>query len=77
LQIALRAAASVLHSGLPVSVQKRMPLERVVHVTRLLHEEINSWAAIVEGTAELLGWKDYARVHAASVIRAAIEKNRG
>ncbi|HVJ22146.1 MAG TPA: hypothetical protein VM686_42360 [Polyangiaceae bacterium] len=77
LQIALRAAASVVHSGLPSSVRKRMPLERAVYVTRMLHDEIDSWAAIVEGTAELLGWKDYARVHAASVIRAVLEKNRG
>lgn len=77
LQIALRAAASVLHSGLPTRVRSRMPLERTVHVVRLLHDELDSWAAIVEGTAELLGWKDYARVHAASVIRAVLEKNRG
>ena len=32
--------------------------------------------AVVEGTCELLGWKDYARSHAASVIRAVIEKSR-
>jgi hypothetical protein len=76
LPLSLRAAASVLHSGLPTTVQKRMPLERVVYVMRLLHEEINSWAAIVEGVGELLGWKDYARIHAASVIRAVIENNR-
>ena len=29
-----------------------------------------------DGTAELLGWKDYARVHAASVVRAVIERGR-
>jgi hypothetical protein len=77
LPIALRAAASVLHSGLPTTVRKRMPLERAVYVMRVLHDEINNWAAIVEGTAELLGWKDYARIHAASAIRTVLEKNRG
>jgi hypothetical protein len=77
LQLALRAAASVLHAGLPSRVRSRMPLERTVQVARLLHDELDAWAAIVEATSELLGWKDYARVHAASVIRAVIEKDRG
>jgi hypothetical protein len=75
LHIALRSAAAVLHNGLPSGVRKRMPFERAVQVTRLLHDELDSWAAIVEGTSELLGWKDYARVHAASAIRAVLEKN--
>ncbi len=76
LHIALRSAASVLHIALPTRIRNRMPLERAVYLTRVLHDELDSWAAIVEGTAELLGWKDYARVHAASVIRAVLEKNR-
>lgn len=75
LHIALRSAAAVLHNGLPSAVRERMPFERTVQVTQLLHDEIDSWAAIVEGTSELLGWKDYARVHAASAIRAVLEKN--
>jgi hypothetical protein len=77
LQIALRAAASVLHSGLPTRIRSRMPIERAAAVARFLHGELDTWAAIVEGTSELLGWQDYARVHAASVIRAVLEKNRG
>ncbi len=32
------------------------------------------WVAIVESTADLLGWKDYARVHAAYVIREVIKQ---
>jgi hypothetical protein len=75
LPIALRAAASVLHTGLPARLRGRMPIERAVQTVRLLCDEADSWAAIVEGTAELLGWKDYARVHAASVIRAVIERD--
>jgi hypothetical protein len=30
----------------------------------------------VEGTTELLGWTDYARIHAASAIRAVLERSR-
>ena len=53
-----------------------MPLERAVHVVRRLRDEADAWAAIVEGTSELLGWNDYARTHAASVIRALLEQQR-
>ncbi len=53
-----------------------MPFERALFVVRKLHQEADHWAAIVDGTSELLGWKDYARVHAASVIRAMIERSR-
>jgi len=77
LQTAITACASVLHQTLPSAVRARMPLERAVHVVRRLKGEADAWAAIVEGTSELLGWKDYARVHAASVIRALIERERG
>jgi hypothetical protein len=53
-----------------------MPFERALYIVRKLHDEADHWAAIVDGTAELLGWKDYARVHAASVVRAVIERGR-
>lgn len=76
LQAAILACASVLHKTLPSAVRARMPLERAVYVVRKLKGEADAWAAIVEGTSELLGWKDYARVHAASVIRALIEGER-
>jgi hypothetical protein len=39
-----------------------------------LQDQPDAWGAIVEGTADIAGWKDYARIHAASVLRAAIEK---
>jgi hypothetical protein len=54
-------------------VRERMPRERVVAAVRKLHEQADGWAAIVEGVADIAGWKDYSRVHAASVIRAVIE----
>jgi hypothetical protein len=75
LQAAFHAAAGVLHAGLPSAIQKRMPLERTVAVVRRLRDEADAWTAIVEGTIELLGWTDYARLHAASAIRAALERS--
>ena len=76
LQAAFHAAAGVLHSGLPTAVRARMPFERAVTVIRRMRDEADEWTAIVEGTTELLGWTDYARVHAASAIRAVLERSR-
>jgi len=76
LQAAFHAAAGVLHAGLPSVIKQRMPIERVVYVVRRLREEADGWTAIVQGTTELLGWTDYARVHAATAIRAALERSR-
>jgi hypothetical protein len=71
---AIRDCAEVLHNSLPVSVRQAVPSERAVWVVRVLREEGDPWVAVVEGTAELLGWKDYARVHAAYVIRSVIQQ---
>jgi hypothetical protein len=76
LQVAITACAGVLYAGLPRTVRERMPLERVVVAVRRLHEQADGWAAIVEGVGDIAGWKDYARIHAASVIRAVIESRR-
>lgn len=76
LQAAYHAAAGVLHAALPTGVRDRMPLERAVHVVRKLRDEADPWAAIVEGTSELLGWKDHARTHTAALIRALLEQQR-
>jgi hypothetical protein len=73
LQVALHACAGVLYGGLPRTVRERMPLERVVATVRNLSQQADAWAAIVEGVADIAGWKDYSRIHAASVIRAVIE----
>jgi hypothetical protein len=74
LEIAIHACAGVLYGGLPRPVRARMPLERVVATVRKLRGQADPWAAIVEGVADLAGWKDYARVHAASVVRAVVEE---
>jgi hypothetical protein len=74
---AFYAAAGVLHSRLPAAIKQSMPLDRVVFVVRKLREEANAWTAIVDGTSELLGWTDYGRVHAATAIRAVLERSRG
>ena len=76
LQAAYQACAGVLHSSLPTAFRERMPFERALFVVRKLHDEADHWVAIVDGASELLGWKDYARVHAASVLRAIIERSR-
>ena len=76
LQAAYQACAGVLHSSMPTAIRDRMPFERALYIVRKLHEEADHWAGIVDGAAELLGWKDYARVHAAAVLRAMIERSR-
>jgi hypothetical protein len=76
LDVAYRDCADVLFSGLPSEIRSRMPFERIMLLIRELRNEADAWAAVVEGTSALLGWKDYARSHAAAVIRAVIEQNR-
>ncbi len=75
LQSAQLGAARVLHTGLPSAVRESMPIERALLVIRQIHDIVDPWAAIVQGSAELLGWTDYARIHAAAVIRSAIERD--
>jgi hypothetical protein len=76
LEAGITMCAGVLYSTLPRAVRERMPLERVVAVVRTLHREADPWAAIVEGVSDVAGWKDYDRIHAASVIRAVVEARR-
>jgi hypothetical protein len=73
LHSALRAAAGVLHSRLPTALRERMPVGRVVFVVYELRDMADPWTAVVEGTAELVGWTDYARAHAAAAIRMVVE----
>jgi len=75
LDLAYRDCAGVLYGGLPSALRQGLPFDRVILVVRQLREEADGWAAVVEGTAELLGWKDYARMCAASIIRIAIESS--
>lgn len=73
LQSAINACAGVLQAGLPRTIRERMPLERVATTVRKLHEQADAWAAIVDGVSDITGWKDYSRIHAASVLRAILE----
>ncbi len=73
LDLAFRDCAGVLYGGLPTALKEGLPFERVLLVVRNLREEADGWAAVVEGTSELLGWKDYARMCAASIVRIVIE----
>lgn len=76
LQAALVDCAGVLHRNLPTVIRERMPFDRAVQVVRKLKGEADGWAAVVEGASELLGWKDYGRMHAALVLRILIEQAR-
>ena len=69
------AAARVLHAGLPSALRESMPFERTLLAIRHIHNTSDPWAAVVESAAELLGWTDYARIHAAAVLRSAIERD--
>jgi hypothetical protein len=74
LEAAIKACSGVLYAGLPRKVRERMPLERVVATVRKLRDLSDPWAGLVEGSADIAGWRDFARIHAASVLRAVIEK---
>jgi hypothetical protein len=76
LEAAIKACSGVLYAGLPRKVRQRMPLERVVATVRKLRELADPWGGLVEGSADIAGWKDYARIHASSVLRAVIEKRQ-
>lgn len=76
LQAALVDCAGVLHKNLPLAIRERMAPERVVQIVRKLRTENDGWAAVVDGASELLGWKDYGRMHAALLLRILIEQAR-
>lgn len=74
--IAIRDCAEIVHQGLPTAVRQSMPFERALLVVRALRREADPWRAVVEGSSELLGWADYARMFAASILRIVIEESR-
>jgi hypothetical protein len=72
LERAYGECAQVLWAGLPRSVKAKQDPATVNLVVRDLRREADSWAAVVEGTAKLLGWSDAARAHSAHAVRVAI-----
>ncbi|HEY5959762.1 MAG TPA: hypothetical protein VIV60_24580 [Polyangiaceae bacterium] len=70
---AIRDCAGVIHSGLPSTLRKRVPVERVQLVVRALRDTADPWVGLVEGTCELVGWKDLSRWHAAAMLRCLLE----
>jgi hypothetical protein len=66
--------ATLVYNGLPSSVRSNVPYDRVRGVVWKLSQTGDPWIAIVESTVELLGWKDYAQSHAASILRAIIDR---
>ncbi|MCC6216802.1 MAG: hypothetical protein IT376_18230 [Polyangiaceae bacterium] len=73
LESVVNDCAQVLLAGLPSSIKRNLPYERVVAVVRELRSEADRWVAVVDATSELLGWKAWARVHAATAVKLAIE----
>ncbi|MGC4066020.1 MAG: hypothetical protein QM784_15495 [Polyangiaceae bacterium] len=76
LDAAVRDCAGVLHAGLPSEVRRRVPMERVLYTVRALRETTDPWVAVVEATAELVGWKDLGRFHAAALLRGILEGSK-
>jgi hypothetical protein len=76
LHLAIEDAALLLYNGLPSVVRSTVPLDRVRRIVQGLTQQADAWIAVVEGTVELLGWKDFAQAHAASILRNVIDRER-
>jgi hypothetical protein len=76
LQVAVQDCALLIYNGLPSIVRSTVPFDRVRRIVQGLSEQPNAWVAIVEGSVEILGWKDAAQSHAASILRSIIDKER-
>ncbi|HVW24101.1 MAG TPA: hypothetical protein VHC69_01955 [Polyangiaceae bacterium] len=76
LERAYGACAMVLWAGLPRSVKARQEPAAIAQIVRRLRGEADGWAAVVDATAELLGWCDAARGHSAQAVRMAILAER-
>ncbi len=76
LHVAVEDCAMLVYNGLPSIVRSTVPYDRVRRVMSTLSQQPNAWVGIVEGSVELLGWKDAAQAHAASILRSIIDKER-
>jgi hypothetical protein len=73
IEAAIRDCAGVIHSGLPSTLRNRIPLERVQLIVRAMKDTADPWVGLVEATAEIVGWKDLGRWHAAALLRCLLE----
>jgi hypothetical protein len=76
LERAYSECAQVMWAGLPRSVKGKQDTSAIAQVVRGLRGEADAWAAVVEGTAKILGWCDAARAHSAQAVRIAILSER-
>ncbi len=76
LERAYGECAQVLWAGLPRSVKARQDPANIGQIVRSLRGEADSWAAVVDATAKILGWCDAARGHSAHAVRVAILAER-
>ena len=73
LAMAYTDCAEVMWHGLPPHLQKRVAFESVLALVRELRKEADGWAAVVRGTAHILGWNQTAISHAAHAVRVALD----
>ena len=76
LEKSIRDCAEVLRMGIPRPARKNVTVDDVVLVVRQLREEADPWVAVVDATAQLLGWSRAAGAHAAHAVRLAIVHTR-
>jgi hypothetical protein len=76
LERAFGECAMVMWAGLPRSVKSRQDPAVIAQVVRRLRGEADAWAAVVDATADILGWCDAARGHSAQAVRVAILAER-
>jgi hypothetical protein len=76
LERAFGECALVLWAGLPRSVKSRQDPVAIAQIVRRLRGEADAWAAVVDATADILGWCDAARGHSAQAVRVAILAER-
>jgi hypothetical protein len=68
--------AQVMWAGLPRSVKAKQDPATINRIVRSLRGEADSWAAVVDATANILGWCDAARGYSAHAVRVAILAER-
>lgn len=76
LRQAVEDCSVLIYNGLPSIVRSTVPFDRVRRIVNSLSEQSNAWVGIVEGSVELLGWKDAAQAHAASILRSIIDQEK-
>ncbi len=76
LEKAYGECAQVLWAGLPRSAKSRQDFAHIAQIVRGLRMEADAWAAVVDATAQILGWSHAASAHSAHAVRIALLSER-